>query len=60
MMVFADIISNKSNDLIPGAKAYSDDSAAIRFGKRERTIWDVCGRYYLMVIRFSRGRMFLL
>jgi hypothetical protein len=31
MMVFADIISDKSNDLIPGAKAYSDDSAAIRF-----------------------------
>ena len=30
MMVFADIISDKGNDLIPRAKAYSDASAAIR------------------------------
>jgi hypothetical protein len=30
MVVFADFISDKGNDLIPGAKAYSDASAAIR------------------------------
>jgi hypothetical protein len=30
MVVFADIISDKGNDLIAGAKAYSDPSAAIR------------------------------
>lgn len=43
MVVFADIISDKGNDLIPGAKAYSDPSAAIR--KASTFSLEICAEY---------------